>query len=213
MTSTTSGADKVLKLIQYGSSTWANLIRRRGEKRDGEFGLDDRLDAVSAMISTARTVHRFLDFPKMVAWLLSVKERDRVKYVLTILKISCLLAYYPYEHLYQLSVAGVLRSSAADINRYVIKSCRLYLAYLVLDFLRIAWDAHMLETQPKAGRSSTSSVAKMRRSLGFDTIDNICEAAIVANYVGDANPLTPLFASSMGLLGVILQLGRAWLSD
>ncbi|KAG8716626.1 hypothetical protein FRC08_009122 [Ceratobasidium sp. 394] len=95
-----------------------------------------------------------------------------------------MLAYYPLEHAYYLASQSIIRLSPRTSGRLAIWSCRIWLAYIVLQFEHLREDMRLLALEEKIAKSARKGgevdgesvgkvLAKRRAALWNQVLSNV----------------------------------------
>ncbi|QRV74870.1 peroxisomal biogenesis factor 11 [Ceratobasidium sp. AG-Ba] len=162
--STWSGSDKFFMIIQYASKLVApyfllraKLQYKAGLAKSPESFAATALNKLGSNISSARTLWNFWGLLPIFQWLTSLeRSQPRSRKLLNIERLQALamLAYYPIEHLYYLGGQSIIRLSPKTTGRLAIWSCRIWLAYIVLQFEHLREDMRLLKIDEKIARNA-----------------------------------------------------------
>ncbi|KAG8748104.1 hypothetical protein FRC10_008837 [Ceratobasidium sp. 414] len=123
----------------------------------------------------------------IVQWLTSLeRSQPRSRKLLNIERLQALsmLAYYPLEHAYYLAGQSIIRLSPRTSGRLAIWSCRIWLAYIVLQFEHLREDMRLLALEEKIAKSARKGgevdgenvgrvLAKKRAALWNQVLSNV----------------------------------------
>ena len=153
--STSSGVDSTLTLVGYGLALASSQIRSLEtlqlklltKTNHGSSALlrlmelEGSLKTLASMCSDFRTFTRLwglLGVYAMAKRNYTAPPQDQVLRIVGYGQTLSLGAYYIYENGYYLAMKGVFRSwTPADIQRWAKTSLRMFLAYVVLEFVRL----------------------------------------------------------------------------
>lgn len=173
---TWTGTDKALMTVQYSSKAAVGLLlflhRLRSRVQAGSPGKIPRsasqLTALADNIGDARILYRIWSVVPMFSWLVSLERTPPpTKLLLQVERLQAwsMVIYCPMEAIAYLGYHKVLDISASRQAWLWKHALRLWLLYVVLQFVHLVEDNRLLSLRAKAlehsrGRPSTSASAK-----------------------------------------------------
>ncbi|XP_048783566.1 peroxisomal membrane protein 11C [Lagopus muta] len=205
------GRDRAVRALSYGCQLAGGALA--GTRSPAE-GLPGSLLAVSAQLSSCRTVLRLLDDLAMLshsrAYGLGPKDEDALVRGLSVLRNVADQLYYPCEHVAWAADNGVIRSRS---QRWWAASTALWELSLVLGTLRslrILFRLRRKLRQQKRAPPSPQSQQKMRAQVKAEVLSIVSNLADLCNAI---HWLPPGFLWAgrfppwlVGLLGTISSL-------
>ena len=146
-------------LIQYGSNVVVALLmalhalRQRRGKGFSVAHLIPRVRALNALTADARILFRIWGLLPMLKWMLSLAHHpppSRNLRLIERLQALSMVVYAPMEAAAYEAMHKILPSSPASQNFLWLNGCRLWAAYVLLDFWHVVEDNRLLRTNAKA---------------------------------------------------------------
>lgn len=150
-------------LAQYGTSVlipvllWLHARRTRSDKGQMLADLVPRVRALNALTADARILFRIWAVLPMFKWMLSLAHHPPPSSSLRLierLQAVMMVVYAPMEAAAYLAMHKIVPISDARQNTLWLYACRLWAAYVVLDFWHIIEDQRLLRTSARALEAS-----------------------------------------------------------
>lgn len=174
---TWTGTDKFFMLAQYGSNVlvavllFLHALRKRSDKSSVILRLVPRIRALGSLTADARILFRIWAILPMVKWMLDLERHlplaPNLKLIERLQALS-MVVYAPMEAAAYLAMHKILPLSDVVQNELWLWGCRLWAAYVVLDFWHIVEDHRILRAEAKA----------LERSHGHPTPAGAAEKAM-----------------------------------
>ncbi|WFD19551.1 hypothetical protein MCAP1_001785 [Malassezia caprae] len=152
---TWSGSDKFFMIAQYGSGlvialllSWQRLRARRGPS-----ALVASLRAINGLTADARILFRIWAVLPMIQWMVGLERSPpptRNLQFIERLQALSMVVYSPMEAVAYLAMHKILPVTDAVQDWLWLYGCRLWAAYVVLDFWHIIEDHRVLRTNARA---------------------------------------------------------------